>query len=411
MIDLLLRWGPLALLLIFSASFSASETALFSLSTQQRESAAPRIRRLLETPRELLVTILLGNLLVNVLFFSLSARIPWGDSHAARVLFVVGALLVVLVFGEILPKTMALRAPVFLASLGSLFLTPLVALLRPVTHAFSRSLDLSTRALGESGRDERAIRPEDLARVLSRSSSSGLLENREADMLAEIVELGGISVREIMTPRVDAPMLDVEEDPEPVIEEALRAHLSWLPVIEGDPDHVLGFVRLRDLLLRGDKPVRQLIMPVKFVPEVADALDLLRDLREHRTAEAIVVDEWGGTAGVVTIEDVFEEIVGELRVEGEAREKPVVPLGEGRYRVTGALSIRDWNDEFGFQVVPNEFETVGGFVTALLGRIPKAGDLARVGALVFDVHEVRGRRILSVDMHVVPAHEAEEERR
>jgi magnesium and cobalt transporter len=108
----------------------------------------------------------------------------------------------------------------------------------------------------------------------------------------------------------------------------------------------------------------------------------------------------------VTIENVFEEIVGELRVEGEARETPVVPLGEGRFRVAGALSIRDWNDEFGFQVVPNEFETVGGFVTALLGRIPKAGDEAHAGALVFEVHEVRGRRILSVDMYVRTEEEA-----
>ena len=405
----LLRWGPLCCLLMISAGFSASETALFSLTTQQREKASPRVRRLLETPRRLLVTILLGNLLVNVFFFSLVAHIPWGESRSAQLLSAIGALLALLILGEIVPKTMALRAPDFIASFGSWFLSSLVPLLRPVTYAFSRTLDLTTRALGESGRDERAIRPEDLARVLSRSAESGLLENREADMLAEIVELGGISVREIMTPRVDAPMLDVEEDPEPVIEAALRAHRTWVPVVEDDPDHVLGFARLRDLLMRGDKPVRQLIMPVKFVPEVAHALDLLRELREERTAEAVVVDEWGGTAGVVTIEDIFEEIVGELRVEGEERETPVVPLGEGRYRVAGALSIRDWNEEFGFQVVPNEFETVGGFVTAHLGRIPKTGDVARIGSLIFEVHEVRGRRILFVDMHVDPTEDAAEE--
>jgi CBS domain containing-hemolysin-like protein len=206
-----------------------------------------------------------------------------------------------------------------------------------------------------------------------------------------------------MTPRVDALMLDVDGDVQACLEEAARRRLNWVPVIDEDPDHVIGCVKLRDLYLRGERSVRQLVMPVKFVPEVADALDLLRDFRADRTAEAVVVDEWGGTAGIVTVEDVFEEIVGELRVEGEERERPVVPLGEGRFRVTGALSIRDWNDEFGFRVVPTEYETVGGFVTALLGRIPKAGDVARAGDLVFEVSEVRGRRVLAVDMHVEEA--------
>ncbi|MFT5829942.1 MAG: putative hemolysin, partial [Bacteroidia bacterium] len=118
-----------------------------------------------------------------------------------------------------------------------------------------------------------------------------------------------------------------------------------------------------------------------------------------------VVDEWGGTAGIVNVEDIFEELVGDLRVEGESREISVVPLGEGNYRVAGSLSMHDWNDVFGFQVVPKEYETVGGFVTALLGRIPRAGDEVRWGDLVLEVHDVRGRRVQTVDMSV---HEGED---
>ncbi|MEM7518929.1 MAG: transporter associated domain-containing protein [Planctomycetota bacterium] len=117
---------------------------------------------------------------------------------------------------------------------------------------------------------------------------------------------------------------------------------------------------------------------------------------------AVVVDEWGGTAGIVTLEDVFEEIVGELRVEGEARAKPVVPLGEGAYRVAGSLSVRDWNEQFGLAFVPKEFETVGGLVTAFLGRIPRVGDEVRVSELIITVAEVRGRRVLEVDMRAAP---------
>ena len=188
--------------------------------------------------------------------------------------------------------------------------------------------------------------------------------------------------------------------------EALERRLGWLPVVEGNPDRVIGHVRVRDLVLRTDRDVSQLVMPVKFVPEVASALDLLRTLQEDRTAEAVVLDEWGGTAGVVTIEDVFEEIVGELRAEGEERVPVAVPQGEGVFRVSGRLSIRDWNERFGFTVVPVEFETVGGFVTALLGRIPRAGDVARFGSLVLQVEEVRGRRVLAVDLWVETPAEA-----
>lgn len=391
--------AAIALLLLCSASFSGFEAALFSLSPERREQAPPRVRRLLQQPRELLITVLLGNLFVNIAYFSIAVRLDWGDSQYSAALRVLAPLVMILVIGEILPKTLALRAAPIVAGLGAVPAEAMIRVMKPVTRAFSWALDVFSRALGESGGDERAITSDDLAQVLSVSAQSGLLERTEATMLAEIIELAGIRVREIMTPRVDALLLDLNTDPAPIMEEAARRRHTWLPVYEEDPDHVVGCVRLRDLYLRGDRSVAQLVMPVKFVPEVAHALDLLRSFREDRATEAVVVDEWGGTAGVVTIEDVFEEIVGELRVEGEERERPVVPLGEGRFRVLGALSIRDWNEEFGFEVVPNEFETVGGFVTALLGRIPKAGDVARAGRLVFEVSEVRGRRVLSVDMY------------
>jgi CBS domain containing-hemolysin-like protein len=173
-----------------------------------------------------------------------------------------------------------------------------------------------------------------------------------------------------------------------------------VPVVDGTPDQIEGRVRVRDLLTRPDKPVRQLVLPIKFVPEVASCLDLLHVLREERQAEAVVVDEWGGTAGVVDIERVFEEIVGDLRQEDERRAQPVVPLGAGRFRVAGGLSVRDWNEAFGVELVPSAFETLGGFVTAQLGRVPRPGDEFQFGHLRLCVHEVRGRRVLAVDVGV-----------
>lgn len=394
-------WPVLAALLAASGTFSASETALFSLTPAERASSGRFVRELIAAPRELLATVLLGNLVVNVLFFAFATRMLGGATGSVDLVGYLAALLAVLVAGEILPKTVGLRARVRVAKLGSPPLVLLSRALAPVRRPLIRLLDATCRALGPFARDERALEPEDLAQVIGRVVARGIMHEGEADLMSEILELDAIRVREIMTPRVDTTFLELDgSNREKALASAVEQRLSWLPVVDGNADRVVGRVRVRDLLNEPSRAPSTLVMPVKFVPEVASCLDLLHSLREDRVAEAIVVDEWGGTAGFVTIEDIFEEIVGELRAEGESRELVAVPLGEGRFRVSGALPIRDWNEEFGYRVVPTEFETVGGFVTALLGRIPRTGDLVRYGDLEMRVHDVRGRRVRTVDMAV-----------
>lgn len=401
-----LPWAGLALLLCLSAFFSASETALFSLGPEDRQRSGGRVRRLLADPRAVLVSILLANLLANLLFFVTARALPHAAERFGELVTGFGALIAILVLGEILPKTLALRAPRVVATLTALPLSIVVVVLTPARGLITAILDRLISLIGEADRVERGITAEALAKVLEHSAAEGLLAPGEADLLAEIVELEGLRVREIMTPRVDALFLDLEDDAEEraaTLRAAQRQRLTWLPVVQAGPDNVLGLVQVRDLLAQPDRPVEQLVMPVKFVPEVASGLALLHTMHEDRIAEAVVVDEWGGTAGIVTLEDLFEELVGELRVEGEDVEKPVVPLGEGRFRVQGGLAIRDWNEHFGMRVVPTEFETVGGYVTALLGRIPRSGDRVRLGGgLVCEIDEVRGRRIVSMELYVEP---------
>lgn len=402
-------WFVLLALLLLSGSFSASETALFSLTPSDRERAGPAARALLVRPRELLVTVLFGNLVVNVLFFAFAGRLLPGDGGAGDLIGGLIALAAVLVAGEIMPKTVGLRAGVRVARATAPPLQALHGLFSPVRRVVGKMLEAMARLLGASGR-ERALTSEDLARVLEKSAGH-VLAGAEADLLAEIVELEGVRVREIMTPRVDVVFLRTDgSDREEAGRAALERRAAWVPLIEETPDNIAGRVLVRDLLAHPERTPAQLVMPVKFVPEMASALMLLRDFHEDRTAEAVVVDEWGGTAGIVTLEDIFEELVGELRTEGEDRVTEVVPLGEGRYRVAGGLAIREWNEHFGYQVVPWAFETLGGFVSALLGRIPRAGDRVHYGELVMDVHEVRGRRVLSVDIGVSADHDDGEKR-
>lgn len=390
----------LVLLLACSGFFSASETAIFSLEPDEVERAGPRVGRLLADPRAVLVTLLLGNLIVNLVFFVSAPRLF--DHGWSELVVGVVALISILIFGEIVPKTLALRAPVGFARAAALPVAAMVVVATPVRRLVSVFLDGALRLLGESAREERGISPEALARALEHSADEGLLAAGEADLLAEIVELGDLRVREIMSPRVDVLWLDLDASEDAraaVLKDAGRRRLTWLPVIRGGADNVVGRVDLRDVFARLERPIEQVVMPIKFVPEVASALAFLQAMREDRVAEAVVVDEWGGTAGAVTLEDLFEELVGELRVEGEEVPRPVVPLGEGRFRVSGGLSIRDWNEQFGMRVVPTEFETVGGYVTALLGRIPRSGDRVELGGgIVCEVHDVRGRRVRTLDL-------------
>ena len=400
-------WGLLVGLLFLSGFFSSSETAFFSLAGEERARASRPLRAMLRNSRRLLVTVLLCNLVVNVSFFAFAARLVPPDDGMAKILVGLGALMALLVCGEILPKTLALAVPTFVAKLA----TPGMGVAYLVLYPFARPvlflLDRVQRSLDRFLRPERGITPDLLAKVMERGAEDGHLLASEADLLTEIIELDDIRVREIMKPRVDTLFLELSgEERDGACRRAVEQHQTWLPVIDGDPDHVVGRVAVRDLLRKRERPVRQLVMPVKFVPEVASAMDLLRSLHEDRTSEAVVVDEWGGTAGFVTAEDVFEEIVGDLRTEDEARVPAVVPLGEGRFRVSGGLPIRDWNEHFGLEVVPRDFETVGGFVTALLGRIPRAGDEVSTGELSMLVHEVRGRRVVTVDIGI----QAEERR-
>jgi CBS domain containing-hemolysin-like protein len=420
----LIVWPVLALLLLASAFCSASETALFSLDDAGRERAGPAARRLLGNAQALLISLLLVNLLVNVLVFATASGLVRHDSesggiespgieslgseHFGAIATGFLALLAVLVFGEILPKALALRAPAAVARLVAPPVSLLVAALAPVRRIVRFLLEIATRILGEATREEPRITAETLAEVLGQSAEVGLLAASEADLLAEVVELEGIRVREIMTPRVDMLSLDLqaeEDDNIQIMARALARRLTWLPVVRGHADQVSGCVRMRDILSQPERPLIELVRPALFVPEVAGVLDLLKLLRDKQATEAVVVDEWGGTAGTVTVEDVFEEIVGDLRVEGEVGERAVLPLGDGRFRVSGGLSIRDWNERFNLEVVPEGFETVGGFVTALLGRIPRAGDRVRHGDLVWQVREVRGRRVRSVDMYLDPGRE------
>lgn len=388
-------------LLVLSGGFSASETALFSLEATEEPRAGPAAQRLLEHPRALLVAILLGNLVVNVLFFAFAASLLSAHEPFEQVMGNLIGLTTVVVFGEVLPKTLALRGRVAVARTLSRPLAVFVALLAPLRRATDVALEWIYRALGPAGRREDGVTSDALALALERSARQGVLLESEASILSGLVELEDMRVREIMTPRVEMLMLDRNgEEREAIARAGVERKAPWVIVVDGAPDRVLGRVRVRSLLVDTQTPIEKLIEPCHFVPEVSSALRTLQFLRERGVAQAVVVDEWGGTAGLITVENIFEELVGDLRVEGERASGAPVRRADGAFEVDGALSIREWNELFGSRVAPREFETLGGLVAALLGRIPRSGDRTSSGPLEFEVLATRHRRVARVLVRV-----------
>ncbi|MEO6710001.1 MAG: CNNM domain-containing protein, partial [Planctomycetota bacterium] len=297
-----LLWVLLAALISCSGMLSASETALFSLTPAERRNVGPQAERLLLDSRGLLITVLFLNLLVNLLFFTFSARLAPSDDPYVETAWGLGAVVVLVAFGETFPKILALKARVAVARRSARVLLALVSMMRPLRGLLERLLELLYRALGPAAHEEGGVTNEALAQALERSAEKGLLLGSEAEFLTGVLELESMRVGEIMTPRVEMVFLDRSEDNRAeAIARGLAGKLPWIVVIDGDPDRIVGRVRLRDLLAPEPRPLADLLAPVRFVPEIASALAALTFLREQHLMQAVVVDEWGGTAGLVTI--------------------------------------------------------------------------------------------------------------
>jgi CBS domain containing-hemolysin-like protein len=252
----------------------------------------------------------------------------------------------------------------------------------------------------------RNVNVEELAALLDLSAKRGIIDHHASALLQEIVELTTIRVSDVMVPRVDVVAFDVDGDPDELAKLFARTRLRKAPVYEGDIDRIIGVVHAKRLLLRPGTPLRELVRPISFVPEAANLERVLLQLRVRRAQLAIVIDEYGGTAGLVTLEDLLEEIVGDIREPDEMDRGPAVEaISEREYLLDGDLAVHEWAEAFGIDLAGGRISTVGGLVTSLLGRIPHEGDEADYRNLHFRVESMRRRRIgkLRLTLREAPA--------
>ena len=416
----------LPLLLMASAFFSGSETALFSLSGADRlrlhrsDSLAGRtVLSLLSETRELLITLLMSNMTVNVLYFVVSTvvLIRLQREYQAPTLLVsalsIAPLLMVVLLGEVLPKLTAARMPAKFAQVAAVPLMAVHRGLGPIRWITSAVIITPLARLIAPPQRSVGLAPADLENLLSLSAARGVIDPHEEDLLHGVLGLSSAKVGTIMTPRVDIRFHDVTASIEDLVSLIRETRLSHIPICERDLDHVIGFVRSKQVLLRNVstlKQLREIMTTARFVPQQQRIEHLLRHFRKTQTTFAIVVDEFGGTAGLVTLEDAVEAMVGEIAGPYEgAGDFGVEKVSPNLWRTRGDLPVEEWIEAFRLD---NESHadpgvcTLGGLVMTRLGHLPRVGDRVTLRNIELEVESMRGRRIGNLLLRVLPLPEA-----
>lgn len=392
-----------------SAFFSGSETALLRLreTDVEREAksgggpSAPAIRELLRSTSRLLVTILLGNNVVNLLAASVASALAvaaLGEQAGVLVATLV-LTLIVLVFCEVLPKAVAARNPERFAHAVALPLYLAHQGLRPVHIAYDRWLEPVVRRISGGAASDESMPPEEVLRIAMRAGK-GQPQGTPLAIIAAAADAVDTQVHEIMVTSSEIVAYQIDTPPAQLLEEFLEERYTRAPLYKKSIDRFEGVVHLKDLvkLVRdGGTDLRGILKPVLRVPEGKRILDLLTEMQRAFVQLAVVKDEFGNTEGIVTQEDILEELVGEIRDEFDSEELETIrPSGDNAHQAMGRLHVVDFNRQTGWDVPAGRGETLAGLIFNVLGRAPRKGDVAHVAGYDLGVIDVSGTRITRV---------------
>ena len=404
--------AALVVLVLLAAFFAASEAALVGVSRLRARAMMERgvkranaVVRLVENKNRFLTSILIGNTIVLLIADSLATYvfISAGFPNAAVISTIVMTF-VLLLFGEIIPKTVAVSDN----ERWALRLAPTMRraawILTPLVYLFQTLTNLILRPLGIKHAHQIFVTEEDIRAIVNVGAEQNVLEEQEREMIHSVIEFGDTIVREVMTPRPNIVAVSIDDSPRKALDIVIAEGYSKLPVYHESKDDISGMVHDRELLISlangslSSTPLRLLMRPVAHVPENKKIAELLREMQRDKFTMAIVVDEYGGTAGLVTMEDLLEEIVGEIRDEhDEEEEEPVRIVGEREAVVDSGVNIEDVNAKLGTHLPHEEFETIGGFTVGLFGRLPTEGEEIDADEHTrLKVDRMRGRRIMAV---------------
>lgn len=415
----------LLLMLIFCGVASAAETALTSVSriklknlVEEGDKPAIEIERLLAEPNTFLSTILIVNSVAVIVASSLATVLAlrfsssWGELLSSVI-----TSAVVLIFCEITPKTAAVQNPMRWARTlvgpvlaAAWVLRPLVTLLSVVTTALVRLLG------GHVKRKGPFVTEEELRMLVTVGEEEGILEEAETEMIHSIFEFGDTTAREVMVPRIDMITLASDATVTEAVDVAMQGGFSRIPVYDAEKgiDDIIGVLYTKDMLkeLREGHDhllIRDLARPAYFVPETKKLDGLLREIRQKRVHMVIVVDEYGSVTGLATIEDLMEEIVGDIKDEYDREENLYEKVSDDEYVFDAKVGIYEFNEIMDMKLEDEDYGTLGGFVYAQLDKIPSVGDTVRYQGLTFTVLGTKGRRILTIRVERKPKEKSQPE--
>ncbi len=409
--------------LVLSGFFSGSETAFFSLTkikvktfSNSEDSSFRRIYRLLSHPHRLLITVLLGNTIVNVaassvatiIAINLSSKI-FGQSSQQYVNYFVGAEIILmtillLIFGEVAPKLIAYSKAEKFAKTSGIFVEmtyfifyPIIKILELINKIFSRE----TITLKTNSNEE--ITSDDIHDFINSSTSNHPLMESEKKMIDGIFKFSSTKVKEIMVPRVDMVSIQIDETREKIIERIVHSGHSRIPVFKENIDNIVGFIYAKDLILNpNNKDFSKLIRTPLFVPENMKIQTMLNMFKAKKVHIAIVVDEYGGTSGLISLEDILEEVVGEIVDESDIEDEQIVKLSENVFKLSGMISIDDLNSEFDLNIDEEEYDNLAEFLYDQFNKIPEQNEKLRYNdKAIFTISKKDNQRIIFVKMRLL----------
>ncbi|HEV2714153.1 MAG TPA: hemolysin family protein [Terriglobales bacterium] len=396
----------ISILIFCSALFSGLETALFSLKPYQlrrleehRAGLSKFIHLFQENPRRVLNLLLLGDSLVKVPLVILCLVLLWEGPLASRIpQWLAGIVIfaIVVLLCDLIPKLLALSAPYRLSAIGALTLQISMPLLERVGHGLERMSTIIVDLLTPPRlRTRQRLSDEELGTLLEMGEEEGALHQEEAEMIEEIIKLGDKTAKDCMTPRVDSFTLPDDLTNEEAIARLKEKRHRRVPVYADTPDQILGIIDVKLFLLDPAEHYTEKLIAPSFVPETMLALDLLKLFLTHPQGMAVVVDEFGGTEGIITMEEIVEEILSDALPRGDA-DLYIEPLENEKFLVSGNARLDDLSEHLGFRIDAEGIDTIGGFVFTRLGYLPPSGTKLEIPRLAITVRRTGRKRIEEV---------------
>lgn len=398
----------LVILLSASAFFSSAETALMTSNklkirnlAENGDKRAKKVLDITANTDKMLSAILIGNNVVNLTASSLSTTLTLKIFGSSLVGIATGILtFLILVFGEITPKNVASKNAENMALAYIGVISVIVTVMTPVIFIVNKVAGAVISIFTKNSDENNAVTEEELRAMVEYSHEEGVIENEEKKMIVNVVDFGDTVAGDIMVPRVDMVMVDEKSSYEEILQVFREERYTRIPVYEETPDNVIGILNVKDFLLIEDKEnfvMKELLREPLYTYEYKKTSALMMDMRKTGANIVIVLDEYGITAGLITLEDMLEEIVGEIRDEFDADEdEGITKVSDLEHLIDGSTNLDDINDRIGLELSSDEYESIGGLIMEKLGRIPAEGEIINLDNIVLTVKKMDHARIEKV---------------